>query len=144
MPRSQAEIGDVVQVLLPGATYAYGRVLRDGSVAFYSTRTVEARRPPIGSRDYQFTVGVYADLVGSKRMPIVGHDPSRNADDEWPPPGSVRDPISGKYQLYHRGQMRPATDVECRDLEPVAAWDYEHVIDRLQGGTRFTGGFHQG
>jgi hypothetical protein len=76
MGRTRAKVGDVVQVVLPDGTHAYGRVLREAAVAFYRARTVDPHSPPIGSRDYQFTVGVYADVVGSKRMPIVGHDPS--------------------------------------------------------------------
>ena len=76
MGRTRAKVGDVVRVVLPDGTHAYGRVLREAAVAFYRARTVDPHSPPIGSRDYQFTVGVYADVVGSKRMPIVGHDPS--------------------------------------------------------------------
>src|ERR1035437_77388 len=52
MGRTRAKVGDVVQVVLPDGTHAYGRVLRQASVAFSRARTVEPRSPPIGSRDY--------------------------------------------------------------------------------------------
>ena len=131
MRRTRPKVGDVIQITLPNGRHAYGRVLRDASVAFYRGTTGEPRRPPIGSRDYQFVVGVYDDVLKSERVSVVGHDPSRNADDEWPPPACVRDPITGQTKLYHKGVIGPATDDECRDLEPAAVWDYDHLIERL-------------
>ncbi len=56
-----------------------------------------------------------------------------SAEHEYP----VGDPISGRFQLYHHGEMRPVTEDECRGLEPVAALDYHHVVGRLMGGRRF-------
>jgi hypothetical protein len=131
MGRARPKAGDVVQIALPNGSYAYGRVLRDAGVAFYRATTKEPGQPPIGSRDYQFVVGVYDDVLTSKKCPVVGHDPSRDAEDEWPPPQSVEDPISGQFQVYHKGVMRPATTDECDGLEPAAVWDYDHLIERL-------------
>src|SRR6516164_9012531 len=101
MSRRKARVGDVIQVTLPTNRYAYGRVLRDASVAFYSGTTAEPGIPPIGSHDYQFVVGVYDDVPGSEGAPVVGHDPARGPEDDWPPPNSVRDPISGAMRIYH-------------------------------------------
>jgi hypothetical protein len=120
-------------VTLPTGRYAYGRVLRDASVAFYRTTTTEPGLPPIGTRDYQFVVGVYDDVPGWDGAPVVGHDPSQGPEDDWPPPHSVRDPISGAMSIYHHGHMRPATPEETEGLEPAAVWDLHHLIDRLTG-----------
>jgi hypothetical protein len=119
--RSQDAGGDVIQVMLPTGRYAYGRVLRDASVAFYRGTTAEPGLPPIGSRDYQFVVGVYDDVPGSEGAPVVGHDSAQGPEDDWPPPNSVRDPISGAMRIYHHGHLRPATPEEAEGLEPAAA-----------------------
>jgi hypothetical protein len=123
--------GDVVEIMLPTERYAYGRVLRDASVAFYRETTDEPGQPPIGSRDFQFVVGVYDDVL--KSSSVVGHDPSRDPEEDWPPPYCVRDVISGETKLYHKGVMRPARTEECEGLEPAAVWDLHHIIDRLMG-----------
>jgi immunity protein 26 of polymorphic toxin system len=131
MSRHRPAAGDVIQVTLQTGRYAYGRVLQDASVAFYRTTTAEPGLPPIGSRDYQFIVGVYDDVAGSDGAPVVGHDPSQEPEDDWPPPHSVRDPISGTMSIYHHGHIRPATQEEAEELEPAAVWDLHHLIDRL-------------
>jgi hypothetical protein len=128
------DVGDVVQLELSEGVYAYGRVLRDASVAFYRQASSEPRRPPIGNRDFQFVVGVYADVVAS--LEVVGHDASDSDDDDWPPPSSVTDKIGGGVQLYYRGELRPATEEECRWLEPAAVWDLPHLIERLTASRR--------
>lgn len=131
-------VGDVVQLRLPDDRYAYGRVLRDAAVGFYRETTAEPGNPPIGSRDYQFVVGVYEDVLKDDQVPVVGHDPSRDADDDWPPPMSVTDAVSGRARLYVRGAFQPAEDQdEARKLEPAAAWDLNHLVDRLMGSGKW-------
>lgn len=131
MKNVKAQLGDVLLIVLPDGRYAYGRLLKEGAVAFYRTITSNPDQPPIGSRDFQFVVGVYKDVVD--RLPIVGHDPSGHPEEDWPPPGVVRDPITKQAKLYHKGAMRPASEEEVRGLEPVAAWDLHYVVDRLMG-----------
>ena len=92
------KVGDVLQFKLPDGTYAYRRVLRDACLAFYRHRTSESARPPIGERDFEFIVGVYDDVVRSH--PVVGHDPSANDDEDWPPPQGITDPIDGSRRIY--------------------------------------------
>lgn len=82
----QPRVGGVIQLTLPSGCYAYDRVLRAASVAFYSETTTEPDLPPIGSRDYQFVVGVYADVLNSEGVSVVGHDPSQAPEDDWPLP----------------------------------------------------------
>lgn len=134
MKARRPKLGSVIQVTLPNGRYAYGRVLRDGAVAFYRQTTDNPGEPPIGDRDCQFVVGVYNDTLRSDDLPVVGLDPGADAEDEWPPPQLVRDPITGRAQLYERGQMRATTEAEVSDLEPVAAWSLEHLLPRLVTG----------
>ena len=122
-------VGDVLQFELPDGTYAYGRVLRDAAVAFYRRRSVEAGNPPLGDRDFEFVVGVYDDVV--RNHPVVGHDPSSDPDDDWPPPQKIVDPINGSFRIYDRGEVRQASEDEAHDLETAAVWDEHHLIERL-------------
>jgi hypothetical protein len=46
MSRRTPRVGDVIQVTLPTGRYAYGRILRDAGVAFYSGTTAEPGLPP--------------------------------------------------------------------------------------------------
>jgi hypothetical protein len=124
-------VGDIVEIALPDGTFAYGRVLKDASVAFYRERSTARRQPPIGSRDFEFIVGVYdADL---RRWPVVGHDPSATDDEDWPPPKQIEDVISGTHQIYDHGEIRLAIGDEWQGLERAAVWNERHVVDRLLG-----------
>ena len=130
--RRRPNVGDVVQFQLPDGSWAYGRVLHDASVAFYRGRSREPGEPPIGSREFEFVVGVYDDVLGEAE--VVGHDPSVSEREDWPPPNFIPDPISGSYQIYERGQTRPASPDECLGLERAAVWDRAHLLERLSTG----------
>jgi len=85
--------------------------------------------------------GVRCPVLATHRLPLmtigrcsrVGHDPAQGPEDDWPPPNSVRDPISGAMRIYHHGHMRPAAPGEAEGLERAAVWDLHHLIDRLMG-----------
>jgi hypothetical protein len=99
--RNPAKVGDVLQFDLPDGTYVYGRVWW----------------------------ALYADVA--RAHPVVGHDPSGADEEDWPPPMRIRDPIDGTFSIYYRGEIRPATEDECRRLETAAVWDEHHLIARL-------------
>jgi Immunity protein 26 len=124
-------VGDVVEIALPDGTFAYGRVLKDACVAFYRERSTAGQQPPIGSRDFEFIVGVYDDAL--RRWSVVGHDPSATDDENWPPPFQIEDVISGEHRIYERGETRPAIGDEWQGLERAAVSDERHVVDRLLG-----------
>jgi hypothetical protein len=125
--------GPVIQVPLPDGRYAYGRVYRDATVCFYRCATRLPGEPPLGLRDFAFCVGVYDDVIAS--WEVVGVDGfSPDEDNGWPPASGVKDPISGSWQIYHRGAMRAAGEDEARDLEPAAVWDERHLLPRLAKG----------
>lgn len=123
-------VGDVVEIALPSGEYAYGRVLKDASVAIYGVITVDPGDPPVGHRDYQFVVGIYEDAL--RRLPVVARDGRLNEDDDWPPPCSVTDAITGEKRVYHRGEMRSVQSREADNLEPAAVWELEHIIERIE------------
>lgn len=133
MTHRRPPVGSVVEIPLPTGEFAYGRVLSDASLAIYRSRMRGRGELPIGSRDFEFVVGVYDDVLRDGKWPVVGDDPSRDEADDWPPPYVIRDAISGGVQLYHRGIRRPASEAEAPGLEPAAVWDRGHIVERLVG-----------
>jgi hypothetical protein len=75
--RRNAQPGDVCELALGHGRFAYGRVLNDASIAVYRSTSEHPGAPPIGEREFLFTVGVYDDVPGSSSAPVVGHDPIR-------------------------------------------------------------------
>lgn len=123
--------GDVFQISLPDGRYAYGRVYRDASVGIYRQVTNEPHKPPVGSRDFMFNVGMYEDVLTSGQCPIVGHDAFESPEAEWPPPNYVKDVLSGAYRIYHKGQFRRASEAEHLGLEEAAVWELRAITDRI-------------
>jgi len=133
MKRSNPQVGDVVEMRLPNNKRAYGRVLKDGGLAVY--KPVGSEELPIGSRDYQFVVGIY--LPDLRRLPVVAHDPSSNSEEDWPPPSCITDALTGAKRIYYKGRINPSTQEECEGLEPTAAWHISHIIDRIEAGEEY-------
>jgi len=122
--------GAVIRLALPDGRFAFGRVYRDATVCWYGDAGFDPDSPPIGSRDFLFCTGVSDDAV--KGWTVCGLDPFQpDEDDGWPPPTSVRDPITGRFKIYYRGAMREADEAEAATLEPAAVWDEHHLVGRL-------------
>jgi hypothetical protein len=134
--RIRPKAGDIFQIPLPDGRFAYGKVFRDASVGVYQKIFDSPTEPPIEA-PFAFIVGLYDDILKSGMWPIVGHEPLESEEDEWPPPNFVQDEISGAYSIYHKGEMRPSSEEECRRLERAAVWYAHHVIDRIMGGTKY-------
>jgi hypothetical protein len=108
-------------------------VLKDANIAVYRSTSRVRGVPPIGEREFLFTVGIYEDVPGSADAPVVGHDPFESDDESWPPPNKVVDPISGHVQIYHRGAMRGTADpAQAAELEKAAVWDLHHITERIR------------
>ena len=135
MSRPKVKLGDVFQIALPDGRFAYGRVYDDASVGIYSTITTQPYQPPVGSRDFLFTVAIYSDILENHQWPIINHDPFAPDESHWPPPYFVRDVIGGDYQIYHKGVLRPAEPQEIVGLEEAAVYEADHIVDRIMKET---------
>ncbi len=125
------KIGDVFQITLPNGKYAYARIYKDASVGIYQQLISEPSRPPIGSRDFLFHVGLYRPVLSSGEWPIVGHDKFESSESKWSPPCFIKDEISGEYEIYHQGEIRKSSPEECKGLEEAAVWYSPHIINRI-------------
>ncbi len=82
---------------------------------------------------YQFVVGIYEDILKSEKWEIVDNRPFDNENEAWPPPMFIIDKISGKYSLYHKGEIKDASNDQCIGLEEAAVWEADLIIDRIIG-----------
>ena len=130
--KKRLRLGDIYEVELPNGKKAYGRLFKEYVLAFYKTRCHDVSELP-DQEDYEFYVGVYKDLLQDGVWRVVGNRRFANDDEAWAPPMVVVDALTNKGSLYHKGTITPCSYEECKDLEVVAAWDRQHVIDRLMG-----------
>ena len=132
MNRKRIKVGDVYLIDLHNGQYAFGRVLKDAGIAIYK-HISDIKDDLPKKEDYQFIVGVYRDVLTSGEWTVVDSRPFNNDDEAWPPPSCIIDKISGEYSIYYKGKIRDASKLECEGMEEVAAWDANHIIDRIMG-----------
>mgnify|MGYP000309168996 FL=1 len=132
MRKKRLRLGDIYEIPLPNGKNAYGRLYREYTLAIYKKRCTSIEELP-NTEDYDFFVGVYKDLLQDGEWKIVGNRKFITEEDAWAPPQCVVDAITKTGSLYYKGEIKPCTYEECKDLEVVAAWDRQHVIDRLMG-----------
>jgi Immunity protein 26 len=125
------KLGDMLAIPLHDGRFVFGRVLNDASIGIYRYIAGSKDEPPPTETDYLFVVGVYRDVLTSGQWPRIAHIPFETEEESWQPPCVVCDPITGKRSIYHKGVIRSASVAECKDLEPAAVWDKEHIIDRI-------------
>jgi hypothetical protein len=127
----KVKIGDVFEIPLPNGKYAYGRVYDDAGVGIYNEVSDVAKTPPIGSRNFMFNVGLYEDILKFGEWEIIGKDLFVEGESTFPPPEYVKDAISGELSIYHMGELKKATEEECKGLEEASVWDSHHIIERI-------------
>lgn len=121
---------------LPNGKFAFGRIFKDACIAIYQYIGDAIEDLP-KDEIYQFTVGIYKDVLLSGQWSIVDNRPFKDGDEAWPPPMCVIDTISGEYSIYHRGELSNSNKKECRNLEEAAVWEAEHIIGRIMGDDRW-------
>lgn len=129
------KIGNIYEIPLPNGLNAYGRLFKEFTLAIYNTRAKHYDDIP-DSEDYQCFIGVYKYCLTDGKWKVVGARKFHNEDEAWPPPQCV---VSGdgKGSLYYKGVISDCTYEECKDLEIVAAWDQNQVVDRLMGDSKW-------
>lgn len=124
------KIGDVFAIPLPDNTYAFGRLFQESCVAFYKHKGQTITDLP-KQEYYDFKVCVHKSCF--KDWIYIENRPFNNIEDARPPLYKMRDAFTGKYSIYDYGEIIPATEEECKDLEVCAVWESEHIIERLMG-----------
>lgn len=137
MTRSkQPIIGDIYAIDLGNGSFAYGRVMHEGLQIFTqrSTRPEDFNRNDLAQ---DFVVGLYFDAYKDTRMKVIDRIPFATEDEAWPPPTYIKDPIRGTYSVYFKGNITSSSYDDCRGMEPTSAWELNHLIDRINGDTKW-------
>lgn len=127
-------LGDIVEIPLPNGLNAYGRVYKEYNIGIFNGfyKTYDDINPKTGF--FRF-IGLYAaDL---NKLKTVAKIPFSDDEDIWGPDQVVVDAISLKGSLYHHGEIYSCTYEECKDLEVVAAWHINHLVDMLMGDDKW-------
>jgi hypothetical protein len=120
--RRRPRVGDIVAIPLRDEIYAYGKLYRDCAVGIFdyiSSEICSAETVIENPECLWFGFDDYAIRQG--RWPIIGRVEPRTEDDEWAPPVYIEDIIvPGKFRVYHKGEMRPASRKEIAGLQEQA------------------------
>ncbi len=124
--------GDIAKIDLGNSFFAFAQVLESPLMAFFDFRSKVI--PPISdivAKPIAFKLWVMKYAVTDGDWPIVGHAPVNRSINERPP-FFKKDSISGKFTITYSGAEEEDAELEdVIDLECAAAWDPEHVVDRL-------------
>lgn len=134
MKKQRLQMGAIVEIRLDDDHSAYGRVVSKSELVFYDLRAKSDKQPTVAeivNAKVAFRIWVMNHAVKSGRWPIVEVVPLEPAL-LTPPPYFMQDAFTNEFSLYIDGDIRPATRKECMGLECAAAWDPEHVEDRLR------------
>jgi hypothetical protein len=139
--RRRIKIGDVYAIPLPIGKFAFGRIFKDAGIGIYKHIGESDKDLPL-VEEYQFIVGIYEYVLKSGNWTFIENRPFNNEDEAYPPPSCIIDSISGKYSIYHKGEIRSATKSECEGLEIAAVWADNHIIDRIMGEDKWHKNVH--
>ncbi|MBL7999634.1 MAG: hypothetical protein JNL32_13495 [Candidatus Kapabacteria bacterium] len=128
--------GCVVKVPLGDGTHSYGLILPMGQVTFYDIRTdKDIEISDIISSKRLFTIGVMKFVLSPSKSvwEIVGKIELTDGHRDLPKK-AIQDIMNYQnikmYDVY-TGEATPATYEEVKELEPVAGWEHEHIVERL-------------
>jgi hypothetical protein len=124
-----------MRIGLGDGTHAFARVLPNSQVAIYSHRGSEADAlsPSVFGSEILWKLTVMKSALISGRWPVVDYRPLES-ELLCPVEYFVKDRLSGRYSVYRSsdGHTRESNFEECKALEAAAAWEAEHVEDRLR------------
>jgi len=136
MKKRKLKLGDIYKIPLINGHFAYGRLFKEFTLAVYKDTFDDDSVLP-SNEEYMFYAGVYKDLLQDGEWEVVENRPFLTDDESWGLTRCIVDKISGKYSMYLKGQIIPSTKDECEGLEQVAAWDRQHVVDRIMGEAKW-------
>ena len=127
-------IGDIIAIPLETEMYAFARVYRDATIAIFdlvADRFLSAQ--DICTRHISFFAAFFDDAIIDGTWPLIGHYSFEDEEAAWPPPRMVRDVIDPtRFRIYHRGKIRPASQEEVANLDPVLMYRPNQLVDRIK------------
>lgn len=112
--------------------FAYGRVVRDTSLACYDLCSITVLPIEEIRKAAVFLVApMTADFYLTAGWQVLGREPLDPLLDQ--PVGFFReDPITGEIDIYVEGRFVPYAGEDLSKMERLAAWTPPHLISRLE------------
>jgi len=131
--RQRIKEGDIVAIPLSNGRYAFGREFSHG-LGIYDYVATSKELLPTNINRFLFIVDVYRDVMTSGIWQKIGADKQIDINSPKNHKGFVIDLINGNYEIYdfETGTSRKSSMQECHGLERVAAWDAEHITQRIE------------
>jgi hypothetical protein len=128
------KLGDIVRIPLRYGRYAYGRIYNDTVVGLYSCITKKpCSADEIAEKEIVFYAGVFDTAIKSGKWKIIGSKPFAENEDSWPPPQYIQDIINpDKYQIYYKGEIRPASPEEIKGLDRAVIYKPEQLVEQIE------------
>lgn len=127
--------GSLLRIDLGDGRCAFARVLAKSQVAIYGHLGSDTKivSEAVFDSPVLWQLTVMKSALTSGRWNVVDHRPLEPKLTE-PVEYFIKDRLSGRYSVYRSsdGLVRESTFEECKSLEPAAAWDAEHVEDRIR------------
>lgn len=127
--------GSLLRISLGDETDAFARVLPNSQVAVYAHRALQADSlsPAVFDSRILWKLTVMKSALTSGRWQVVDFRP---LEPELVSPVEyfIRDRLTGRYSVYRSsdGHTRDSTFEECKELEAAAAWEAEHIEERIR------------
>ena len=125
------KLGDIYSLKLPNGQYIYGRILKEVGFAIYKEFGKEKYFIPKG--EYLFIVSVYEEDLENEGWNYITNIPFNSEEESWPPKRKIYDTISGKYSIYHKGEIYPSNEEDCKGLETASVWHTNQIVDKILG-----------
>ena len=136
MRKRRLKLGDIYEIPLSDGKNAYGRLYKECTLAIYKERGNDISELQLID-EYQNFLAVYKDLLQDGEWKVVGNIRFCSEEEAWPPPKCVIDAITKIGSLYYKGEIKPCSYEECKDLEIAAVWDRQHVVEHLMGDDKW-------
>lgn len=131
---ARKRIGDIIEIPLGSGENAYGRLYREGALGIYDGKYRNYKEIPRDVGYFRFITLFRSDM---SKLNVVDHLPFDTDEESWQPDMVVVDAITKKGSLYHHGEIFDCSYEECKDLEICAVWELSHLVDMLNGDTKW-------
>ena len=132
MKRIKRRVGDILEIRLDGGYLAFGQVLEEPLVAFFDVRS--KKRLPVNeilNHPVAFSVWVMRYAITQGDFEVIGHAGVASDIDQHPPFFKVDNIAKKLFITYDGSEDIPATAADVQELERAAAWEPQHIVDRL-------------
>lgn len=128
------KLGDIIEIPLGKGMNAYARLHKEGALGIYNGKYESYGEMPENVGYFRFIMLYKSSL---SKLNVVDNIPFGNDEESWQPDKVVVDAITKKGRLYHHGEIFECTYEECKNLEICAIWELEHLVDMLNGDSKW-------